>query len=156
MPCFPACSDQNQGWDDGKFEPINSSLNYSQITGIDLNESPTGGNIDYSVTNDKGKRGEVRQIYPDVHCEHSVHFLGNGSIILIDQEQVYNYGQYCVAVNQRSLMDSKGRFMVQLCLEDKSKLKEKFQFYYIFMSLSVASLSITIFIYVVFKSALLR
>ena len=77
-------------------------------------------------------------------------------MVLTDQELVFNHGQYCAAVNQRSLVDSKGRFMVQLCLEDKSRSKEKFQFYYIFMSLSVASLSITIFIYVFFKSALLR
>ena len=60
VPCFPACSDQNQGWDNGKYVHLDNSLNYSQITGLDLNESPNGGNIDYSVTNDNCRTGEVR------------------------------------------------------------------------------------------------
>ena len=60
VPCFPACSDPNLGWDDGKYVTLDSSLNYSQITGLGLDESPSGGNIDYSVTNENCRTGEVK------------------------------------------------------------------------------------------------
>ena len=77
-------------------------------------------------------------------------------MILTDQGLVFNDGQFCISINQKSLLKSKGRFMVQLCLQDKVKLKGKFQFYYIFMIISVASLSITIFIYMLLRDDLLR
>ena len=69
-PCFPACGDPNQGWDvHGKFEPLDSSLNYSQITGFVLNESKDHGNIDFSASNDKCQTGEVGSFQKGIYHE---------------------------------------------------------------------------------------
>ena len=83
-------------------------------------------------------------------------FKENGSLVYND-DLTFHYREFCVALNQQSMVRQHGRYMVQLCLpREQAAAGEKYSFYYIILSISIVCLILTITIYVVFRKALLR
>ena len=83
-------------------------------------------------------------------------FKENGSLVYND-DLTFHYLEFCVALNQQSMVGQHGRYMVQLCLpREQEAAGEKYSFYYIILSISIVCLVLTITIYVVFRKALLR
>ena len=76
---------------------------------------------------------------------------------MYNDDLTFHYREFCVALNQQSMVRQHGRYMVQLCLpREQAAAGEKYSFYYIILSISIVCLILTITIYVVFRKALLR
>ena len=156
--CFESCNSKGKAWTGSDYKPSDRNITFSEIVGLDVDERPEEGNINYGSVQEKGhapcqENYKSQQIFPDDNCYDSAEFSKNGDLLFPERNITLQYKEFCIVPTIKN--HPKGRFMIQACFP-KQEVKAKFSFYFIILSISITCLIITVLVYTFFRDALLR